>query len=651
MKQTPRETRTAKSHLPAVAALWAVALVAYANSFGAGFPMDNAAIILQDTRIRAATDRNLGLIWSEEYWYARPPVGLYRPLTTFTYLFNYSTLGNGTQPAGYHAVNLALHAVNMSLAYLLALLLFKDRGMAFAMAALWGVHPVLTESVTNIVGRADLLGGFGVLAGLLCHVRATRAEGWRRAAWLGGVASAAAVGVFSKESSVVLLAAMAIHDLAFETAPWSRRLAGYAAAAVPCLALVSRLAQVRARIGYMPIEFADNPLVGMDFWTARLTAVRVIGKQIWLLVWPANLSCDYSYNAVPAFAWFDWKALAALVAVAGAVAAAAWCLKWRKRVFFLLAFGLAALAPTSNLVLRIGSIMAERFLYLPALAFAGGVVLAVFTVARQRRRAAAVVLAVIAVGWTARTWARNPDWRDEITLWSAAAKAEPSSYKAHWAWSVHVRETQPETAAAEAERSLAILEGLPDERNALPAYENAGLVFGVMGDRLAARPAAAAWYEKSLRALERAARIDAEKARVMRVETGAKGTLGYAPVYLELGRAYLRLRRPREAGQAFRYGRALRALPEFSEGLAEAWRAQGDERQAAIALMEGLLMDPAQRRLAARLAELYRQTQPASCAVNSTGIDMDCPLVREHLCAAARGRKLAAELGCPADAR
>jgi len=124
-------------------------------------------VISQDARIQAVTPENLRLILTEQYWHGSNAYGLYRPLTTFSYLLNYAVLGNGTNPTGYHWVNLALHAVNVSLVYLLGVLVFEAAAPApaFALAALWGVHPLLTESVINIVGRADLLAACGVLAG------------------------------------------------------------------------------------------------------------------------------------------------------------------------------------------------------------------------------------------------------------------------------------------------------------------------------------------------------------------------------------------------------------------------------------------------------------------------------------------------------
>src|SRR5207302_8413906 len=124
---------------------------------------------------------------------------------------------------------------NIALVYLLALLLLGD-GKAFAMAAVWALQPVLTESVTNIVGRSDLLAAFGVLAGLLCHIRGARAHGRHKLAWLVALAAVTAAGLFSKESAIVVVAIILLYDFTFASwETWRSRIPGYAAVALPAL--------------------------------------------------------------------------------------------------------------------------------------------------------------------------------------------------------------------------------------------------------------------------------------------------------------------------------------------------------------------------------------------------------------------------------
>ncbi len=412
--------------------LWALLGAAYSNSFQAALVFDGAKIVMQDSRIHAVTPENIRLIFSEEYWYKGAPSGLYRPLTTFSFLLNYVALSNGPDPAGYHWTNFLLHGINVTLVYALGILIFVDPALALALAALWGLHPLLTDSVTNVAGRADLLAAFGVLAALLCYMKGTQARGPRKLAWLAAMAAAQAAGLFAKENAAVLPAILLLCDLAWpERATWRARASAYAALAVPFAAWLYLRSQVQT---HMLIHFLENPLLGAGFLTARLTAVKVIGKLVWLFVWPAGLSADYSYNAIPLFGWhfFQWedaKALIALAVCLGAALLAFRSRQSRKSLFFFVAFFFVALLPTANLVILIGSIMAERFAYLPSLGLAGCAVLALHML--FRKRAAWIALAFVCLGLSARTYTRNLDWRDELSFWTSTVNVSPASARPH----------------------------------------------------------------------------------------------------------------------------------------------------------------------------------------------------------------------------
>jgi hypothetical protein len=71
-----------------VVLLWTLLLVVYSNSFKAGLLFDNDLAILRDKRIHAATSQNMHRILTEGYWFHEPKSGLYRPIATFSYLFN-----------------------------------------------------------------------------------------------------------------------------------------------------------------------------------------------------------------------------------------------------------------------------------------------------------------------------------------------------------------------------------------------------------------------------------------------------------------------------------------------------------------------------------------------------------------------------------
>jgi tetratricopeptide (TPR) repeat protein len=429
-------TRIWKSHGRRLVLLWALVLLAYSNSFQAGLLFDNGGIILHDPRIQDATAANIRQILTEGYWRVNPTSGLYRPVTTLSYLWNYAILGDGPEPAGYHRINIALHAVNVSLVYALGMLVFQTPALALALAAIWGLHPLLTESVTNVVGRADLLAAFGVLAGLFCYVKSLSATGRRRLAWLAGMVAAQTIGLFSKESAAVLPGVLLLYDLAWtERASWRQRIPAYAALALPLALFFAVRSGLQVHMAIIPSE---NPLADAGFWTARLTAVKDIGKFLWLFLWPARLSADYSYHAVMLANWEDAQAVVSLAVCVGLLILAVRCRRTQKPLFFFIFFFFVTLAPTSNVFILIGSILAERFMYLPAIGLAGCLVVAIHAAGARLslRRPAAAQAAWVAMGiacllFAVRTYARNFDWQDEYSLWSSTVNVSPNAARPH----------------------------------------------------------------------------------------------------------------------------------------------------------------------------------------------------------------------------
>jgi tetratricopeptide (TPR) repeat protein len=662
----PFLTPGAIKHALLLAAVIGVTFCAYSNSLQALFLLDNDPVILNDPRIRAVTSSHIHRILTEQY-----PLGLsglYRPLTTLSYLFNYAVLGNGTNPGGYHWFNLMVHAVNIALVYALGLALFEQIPVALLLTAIWGLHPVLTEAVTNIVGRADLLAAFGVLAALLCHRQALRTSGRRKAAWLAAIALAVTVGLFSKEGAIVVVGMVALYDFTFERAASRRsRVPGYAAVAAPCLVFLYVRAQVLANAAAAPFPFVDNPLMGAGFWTARLTAVKIVGKYLLLLVWPARLSYDYSYNQIPMFGWEDWKGVFALVAcVTAAVVITVLAIRSYRRhkpVFFFILFFFVALAPVSNLVIVIGTIMGERFLYLPSVGFAACAAYAMYAVWQRLpvrhpsyRHAGAAALTVILIACAGRTYDRNADWLDPGRFWQSGLEAAPGSYRTNLAAATKAYLSPLNDwsrTIGEVDRALAILDSLPDLENTGSAYRDAALVYRTLGDRLApgntagnafAGTSAGYWYGKSLTALLRSEKIELaqdERNRLLNAKRGMPG-LTFVPsaLYLQMGLTYTRLADPQRALEAFERGRMLDANPDLLEQLAEAYRAAGDRRQAAAALVEAVAVDPSRYGLTAKLLELYTEIDPRGCAVSreggEPGLNLSCPMVHSDICAASR---------------
>ena len=663
-----------------------VTLLTYSNSFQAGPTLDNKVVLTQDPRIREWNGQNLRLIFQENYWWPYAASDLYRPLTTLSYLGNYAVLGNGPRVAGYHWVNFLLHWANAGLVLVILRRLTGRPGVALLAAALFAVHPVNVESVTNIIGRADLLAAFSILAGGWCYLRAAGAAGLRKLPWLGGVALLACAGVLMKESAVMIGAFMLLYDWLWRWpelpgVTWRERLPAAVREFVlkgwiTLIPAVCLLLWARHRLLYAsPVSgqlFVDNPIAFAGLFPGFMTAMKVIGRYLGLLVLPGTLSCDYSYNQIPLFgeAAHWWENLYAWVALA-VVVALVWAAVRGRRAQVLFAWGtlffLLMLLPAANLLVPIGSIMAERFLYLPSLGFClvaalalqpmGGALarLAVKNPRWQPWAARALPALVVAV-FALRTHARNADWRDDLALWKSAVAAAPDSFKTHKGyanalWDAGRNEPALDAALAHAEAGLAVLDQKPlaEERQDNTLFYDLGMYYRLKGDFLSQRGQpgeAGRFYRKSVDILLRAQAVDhwvneASHRTLLRRGRPADDLtdVGNFRIYLQLGQSYLQLGNWAGAEIAGRY--AQRLMPNDAGGymlVGAAVFAAGHHDAAAIETLAVLVLQPANAEAWSNLAKCYAALGLVPAPIGSRGsnpvLDDGNPIVRRQLVAA-----------------
>jgi tetratricopeptide (TPR) repeat protein len=579
-------------------------------------------------------------------------------LTTFSYLFNYAILGNADQPGGYHWINFLLHLGNVFLVYALARRLFRELWPSFFIAALWAVHPLLTESVTNMIGRSDLLAGAAILSSLLMYLKSTETSGWRRIVWLIGMLVVTTAGVFSKESAVAGVGVITLYEFAW----WKERkrgralLAGYLAILPPIAAMLYQRFIVLSAAPPAEFPFTDNPIASAGFWTGRFTAIKLIGRYLALTAWPAKLSTDYSYAQIPLApgSLMDWITVAAVL---GFVALAVSLYWWNRTAFFLVWFAAITFVPASNLLFPIGTIFAERFLYLSTIGLLGCAVMLVYAAAEygKDKRIAPVLLTFIVIAFGIRTWFRNQDWQDQRAIVEANLRTSPNSFKVHMVaaslYSLEGADYDLDRAIDESERGIAIVDSLPDSVNTPGVYRDAGgnyLAKGAALQRSRSSEAVSA-YQRALQLLLRSIAIDkstraeydrkggAEWARRHGVATaGAKGD---PDAHWMLAAAYSKLGKIDQASAAAGEALSLHPVnPEAFRQIASAFAAAHRVDDAAVALFEGVMMT-SDRSFMRDLLNLYRTSfDPNSCAIKAgpagTSLNTTCDLVRKSLCPA-----------------
>jgi tetratricopeptide (TPR) repeat protein len=563
---------------------------------------------------------------------------LYRPRRTLSCLRNHTFAGNAG--AGYHAVNFLLHALAVLLLFELVLRISGAgasacQPFAFCAAALWAIHPIGTEAVTNVAGRGDLLAAVFVLAGMVLWAR----DPSRRTA--PALFLLTLLGGLSKESALVLPALMLLWDVAFRR---RLRVAPYLAAAAGVAAVFAARAAVFAASPWPGQEFLDNPLRGAGFWTARLTALKIVGIDLGLLVWPANLAFDHSYNQIVPLGWRDPWVWVSLFVVAEALLLVTLRRKRDPVLFFAAGWYGITLLPTSNLAVLIGSIMAVRFSYLPSVGFAIAAAALLFRL--KNRRLVYALAAAAVVLFAARTLARNPAWDSNLSLGIADAAAAPESFRVHRLLSNALVAANPElnleAAIREGERAWDMLEPLPESWSSPQAASDLGYLYQLKADRAggAATPQGRGWYEKSLAVLQQGEVLAHVFRRVFDETQRAHGKPprpqgGYELLYLNLGKAYLALGRAESSASAYREARAQNPRERKAYiGLAAAELARAGPEAAVVPIVEMAILFDLDPETLDRLRTLYARIPGGDCALSGSKLDAHCPRVARDLCAA-----------------
>ncbi|MGH7412243.1 MAG: hypothetical protein ACREJ6_14455 [Candidatus Methylomirabilis sp.] len=191
---------------------WAVAalgFLAFVNSLWNSFVLDDVSIIEENPAIRHLS--NLRAIFAAGYWPTEGQDKLYRPLVILSYAVNYAVAG--VAPFTYHLINVLLHAGNSVLVYFLFVALFNARGLAAAATAAFALHPIHTEAVANVVGRAELLANTLLLLIWGWYLKWDEAPARPKTRWLAASIAAFGLALFTKEHAVVLPGLLVLTDL------------------------------------------------------------------------------------------------------------------------------------------------------------------------------------------------------------------------------------------------------------------------------------------------------------------------------------------------------------------------------------------------------------------------------------------------------
>ena len=422
------------SRLAPLVLLVVVACAVYAQTVGYDFTFDDILVIVRRPLFHhiEAWREIIGASW----WSNKT---LYRPLTALTFAGNWA-LGHGS-PHPFHAVNVFLHAVTCVAVYALARR-YLAPSAALVAGLLFAVHPVHTEAVANVVGRAEVMSALFAVLAVLCYqwdgdlADAGDHGSIRRVAATLGTLACFVLALAAKESAFAVPALFLLSDLmdAGRTGrPFEEKARRHILLWIAVIVVGLAWLGLRAKIvGDLTGREVAPGLEGMGLLDRTRVMAAIAPQYYRLLLFPLRLSVDYSPDFMPIVTAWTGRALFGAALVLATLGAALWARRRFPVVTFSIGWMAATIAIVANVLVPTGLLVGERTLYLPSV---GTVLLLgwLWGILYRRQRAAAVVTAaVLVLAGTVRTVTRNPVWRSNDTVLPSLVRDAPGSYHAVW---------------------------------------------------------------------------------------------------------------------------------------------------------------------------------------------------------------------------
>jgi protein O-mannosyl-transferase len=415
--------------------LLVLAILAYVNTMQHRFIWDDELLITDNSCIRNCTYIDSAFTTDLFHNYTVPIASHYRPLQTISYMLDYAIWG--LNPSGFHATNMLLHLGCALLVWLLVERLSGNRLLGTLVAVFFTVHPVNTNAVSYIAGRADPLAFAAMLGALLLFIEYRNQPEqipFVRAAIYTASAICSVTALFSRENACLLPFLVALYCLtlgAAEKHKWRDAILS----TLPFLLL----ALVFGLWRFAVLEMQGKPLHPSEASPAILRVqvfFRALATYLGLLLWPAHLQMERQLI----LGGIELHVLTAtgLLSLVGLGMLMRWAYRNAPLVLFGLSWFLITLLPLMGFP-NLNASVAEHWLYVPSVGFYLAVCMACLYLhdhfpalqSRSVRRLATLACVVTVVALVARTIRRNQDWSSPMSLYSRTESSAPYSAGIH----------------------------------------------------------------------------------------------------------------------------------------------------------------------------------------------------------------------------
>lgn len=419
----------------------------YINSFDNDWVWDDVSSVLIHKHVQDPK-KFFQLFKEDQHTFGRGQGNFYRPLVSVSFMIDFlisyrpeygtNELGiPNVSPFIFHITNTTMHLIVVSLLYILLLKLNVPILILFCTSLIYAVHPIHTEAVTYISGRADMMYAIFTLLALICALKYMDAKNISNIFFLLTLL-AFTCGLLSKESSTIFPIFLIIIIFFYQVKPESDPKKVYLKKILlttSSLFILLTYIILRSTV----LKFSNETPTAIKSWTEKILEVgQALAFYLRVMTIPINLHMEQTLENTP---W--WTSIIGYIFLISLIIILAWALiRKHYRVTMGILWFIAGWFPISG-IFTLNAPQAEHWMYFPSI----GIWWAVFELITiylssapyQRinkyfpsQHLPLILVVILALPYSYQTMVRNNDWQNNETIFKNTLQHNPNSARVRY---------------------------------------------------------------------------------------------------------------------------------------------------------------------------------------------------------------------------
>ncbi|MDP3974513.1 MAG: hypothetical protein Q8P65_00810 [bacterium] len=400
----------------AIAILIIVGFVLYFNVFFNSFLWDDEVSILNNPLIQSV--KNIGSFYTGSFLKTDINTSLfssyYRPVMTTIYTFLYVLFGS--TPFFFHFFQITIHILNSILVYLVLFYLIKNSTLSLLLSLVFLVHPINVEAVSFISATQEVLFVFVGLVSLFYLLRSSNLDNKK----LLIINFFLLTSLLIKESGILFFGIIFIYLLIFN------KKNAYLNLFFSILSLIIYVL-IRVFTGVLYVSgIGLFPIMRVSFLTRLITIPKVLFFYISKFFYPINLATSQHWVVYKLDINNFYIPLALIILTL--IAICFYLIRSKSKLFLFFFLWLLLGLSIHIQIVPLNMTVAERWFYFPMVGLLGMIGVLLNKIYVIHNKIINIILIIIIVLFSLRSFIRTFDWRNGLTLFSRDIRFSKESF-------------------------------------------------------------------------------------------------------------------------------------------------------------------------------------------------------------------------------